>query len=1044
MPWRLAVLTFLFSISLLSHGAGAIVLPEHDSVTYNRIVISTNEARKASDVWIVVNVKLYGTKVLGKKFLNNSVEFSYDSHFMGNRADLGLKIANSSSRVAASISKAVSRGKYKQHKRDWGVSMYVGAAKYGRQQDMTQFLYGAKANSEQDYIMLAWMLANSNDIIKYAVENDSRMSSRAKIGWRKVGDFTRAAYGGSVSNLNKILAAADDKTPSASTAKIVAKKLTPQLSFKTRDLINGLESKNKQLTFQVKSLNERSTYLKKQSEKFIADTASSTKKLTYANKSLTFRIEKLNEWIVSLKEENEKLSAKAQLVSQGPSSAFSTKYRLFIQRVKGQQQTPLGYITLALENGKLVTASRGKSFMKNYLPTQVVGTYADDGDFKLLITADFMREGASFQRTDMTIKGNLFTPKSITIKDQYSVFNFSAQTLIEKEALGCYRYRAKAFIKPSKTNQRCDAGTIYISSAEMAAKKLSLASSQMVIKIIDNAKKISSQQQQLIMLNTKLGKAINNPPQSKMVSQTQERNKELVLEVGVLKQQMAMNAKTAEATLNQPQSKTVKKTKQRNNQLTLEVVSLKERIADLNSKLLTSELAAFEDADKIALGFCVSTKLKHIYAIASNNSCVTPYVEMDQASVIGFSQASGIEDVTTWPWVSVKSLTNAQIKTIQYLLVREGFSTSQPDGLLGPKTIKAIQSLLSKIGSEQSNKVVSSQLYLQKDLLDLLLTNAQLAEIKDLQRQTAESNNVINIKDDQINQLSIKINGLVKTASTRRQVDEAAYKLKVSKLNDQVNSLNQQIAEKNTTQRQSLLSKNAVASQLTSDLVTAETTITAKDAEIKRLTNELAVVKVKSKNNQINDSSFMETLSDEWRPLIVDMPLTERLFCDLYHDFRLKKDKAEKSNNQIRVNMVHRSFQEDLDSLLPRGSLDQWIVKVLQVSQVAGGDAAIIAELPCDVLVGSGTMNTEEGSDDQLSWVATIPYSSRLYNELAKVSIGDFVNVSGTFVQIEAFKSGRNETFYASNSIGKNPLVAELGLDKDLYLLDLAYFMMLR
>jgi len=963
---------------------------------------------------------------------------------MGNRADLGLKIANSSSRVAASISKAVSRGKYKQHKRDWGVSTYVGAAKYGRQQDMTQFLYGAKANSEQDYIMLAWMLANSNDIIKYAVENDSRMSSRAKIGWRKVGDFTRAAYGGSVSNLNKILAAADDKTPSASTAKIVAKKLTPQLSFKTRDLINGLESKNKQLTFQVKSLNERSTYLKKQSEKFIADTASSTKKLTYANKSLTFRIEKLNEWIVSLKEENEKLSAKAQLVSQGPSSAFSTKYRLFIQRVKGQQQTPLGYITLALENGKLVTASRGKSFMKNYLPTQVVGTYADDGDFKLLITADFMREGASFQRTDMTIKGNLFTPKSITIKDQYSVFNFSAQTLIEKEALGCYRYRAKAFIKPSKTNQRCDAGTIYISSAEMAAKKLSLASSQMVIKIIDNAKKISSQQQQLIMLNTKLGKAINNPPQSKMVSQTQERNKELVLEVGALKQQMVLNAKTAEAALNQPQSKTVKKTKQRNNQLTLEVVSLKERIADLNSKLLTSELAAFEDADKIALGFCVSTKLKHIYAIASNNSCVKPYVEMDQASVIGFSQASGIEDVTTWPWVSVKSLTNAQIKTIQYLLVREGFSTSQPDGLLGPKTIKAIQSLLSKIGSEQSNKVVSSQLYLQKDLLDLLLTNAQLAEIKDLQRQTAESNNVINIKDDQINQLSIKINGLVKTASTRRQVDEAAYKLKVSKLNDQVNSLNQQIAEKNTTQRQSLLSKNAVASQLTSDLVTAETTITAKDAEIKRLTNELAVVKVKSKNNQINDSSFMETLSDEWRPLIVDMPLTERLFCDLYHDFRLKKDKAEKSNNQIRVNMVHRSFQEDLDSLLPRGSLDQWIVKVLQVSQVAGGDAAIIAELPCDVLVGSGTMNTEEGSDDQLSWVATIPYSSRLYNELAKVSIGDFVNVSGTFVQIEAFKSGRNETFYASNSIGKNPLVAELGLDKDLYLLDLAYFMMLR
>jgi len=962
---------------------------------------------------------------------------------MGNRADLGLKIAKPSSGRAGSISKTVSRGKYKQHKRDWGVNMYVGGAKYGRQQDMTQFLYGAKANSEQDYIMLAWMLANSNEIIKYAVENDSRMSSKAKSGWRRLGDFTRAAYGSSASNINKILAAADDKTPSTSTARVVAKKVAPQLSFETRDLINRLESKNKQLTFQIKSLNKQSTYLKKQSEKLIVDTASSTKKLTYANKSLTFLIEKLNEWITSLKEENKKLSAKAQLVSQKPSSAFSTKYRLFIQRVKGQQQTPLGYITLALENGKLVTASRGKSFMKNYLPTQVVGTYTDDGYFKLLITADFMREGASFQRTDMTIKGNLFTPKSITIKDQYSVFNFNAQTFVEKEALGCYRYRTKSFVKPSKTNQNCGADTIYISSAEMAAKKLTLASAQMVIKINDNANTISTQQQQLIMLNTKI----------------------------------------AEAKLNQPQSKTVKKTKQRNNQLTLEVVSLKERIADLNSRLLTSELAVFEDADKIALGFCVSTKLKHIYAIASNSSCVKPYVGMDQAGVIGFSQASGIEHVTTLPWVSVASLTNAQVKTIQYLLVREGVSTSQPDGLLGPKTINGIQSLLSNISGGQNNKVLSSQLYLQEDVLALLLTNAQLAEVKELQRQTIESNNVINMMDNQITQLSTKINALLKTSLTKQQVDGAAYTLKVSTLNDQVASLKQQVIEMNTLlktsstshqvdeaaykrqasklknqvaglkqqvvektliQIKSLSSKDSVASQLTSDLVTAKTTIAAKDAEIKRLTNELAVIKVKSKNNQISDSSFMETLSEEWRPLIVDMPLTERLFCDLYHDFRLKKDKAEKSNNQIRVNMVHRSFQEDLDSLLPRGSLDQWIVKVLQVSQVAGGDAAIIAELPCDVLVGSGTMSTEEGSGDQLNWVATIPYSSRLYNELAKVSIGDFVNVSGTFVQIEAFKSGRNETFYASNSIGKNPLVAELGLDKDLYLLDLAYFMMLR
>jgi hypothetical protein len=782
MPWRLSVLIFLFSISLSSIATAAIVLPAHNSVTYDLISIDTDEARKGGDRWIVVRVRLYGVKVLGKKFLNGDVKFSYDSHFQGDRADLGLKIidpasalVSSNSGMVGSISKTVSRGQYKKYRREWGTAMYVGGAKFGRQQAIVQFLYGAKANSEQDYIMLAWMLANSNEIIKYAVENDSKITSKAKQGWRMLGDFTRKAHGSDASNFHTILVAADDRTPPLSTAKVAAKKVRLPISSETQEfriktqraLINKLENKNKQLTYQTKTLKEA---------------------------------------IASVRKQMKQLSA------------------------------------------------------------------------------------------------------------------------------------------------------------------------------LDN----------------------------------------------------------------QPQTTTVDKNNQRNNQLTLEVVSLKEQLADLNSKMLSSELEVSQDASKIALNFCVSTKLKHIYAAASNTSCIRPYVQMDQPSMISFSQASGIEQVATLPWVSVKSLTNAQVKTIQYLLVREGFSTSLPDGLLGPKTIKAMQSLLSKIDSGQGNKVVSSQLYLQQDLLDLMLTNAQLTEVKELQRQTIESNNVIDIKDNQINQLTTKINDLLKTSATKGQFDEVAYELKVSKLNDKVAKLQQQIIEKNLIQSKSLLSTDAVASQLTEDLVTAKATITSKDAEIKRLTNELTVAKVKSKNNQINDSSFMETLSEEWRPLIVDMPLTERLFCDLYHDFRIKKDQAEKSNNQIRVNMVHRSFQEDLDSLLPGGSLDQWIVKVLKVSQVAGGDAAIIAELPCDVLVGSGTMNTEEGSEDQLSWVATIPYSSRLYNELAKVSIGDFVNVSGTFVQIKAFESGRNETFYASNSIGKNPLVAELGLDKDLYLLDLGYFMMLR
>ena len=930
MPWRLSVLIFLFSISLSSIATAAILLPAHNSVTYDRIAINTDEARKAGDQWIVVRVKLYGVKVLGQKFLNGSVEFSYDSHFKGDRADLGLKIVDPVLQytlypnVAGSISKIVRAGDFNEHKRDWGTAMYVGGTFWSADKRIGQFLNGAKANSEQDYIMLAWMLANSNDIIKYAVENDSRITSKAKQGWRRLGDFTRKAYGDSTTKFNRILAAANE-IPPPNTTKASAKTVTPRLSFETRDFINKLESKNKQLTYQIKTLKEA---------------------------------------IASVRKKMKKLSATAAALNKGSSPLIHPEYIIDIEKIKGVIKTSIGTFDLQLRDGAITEVKSFKSY--NHPPSHIGGSYLDSGNFVLVITADFIKKYSRVNQKRMTVTGNLFNLENITIEDEYEDYQLVAQ--IKKDANS----------KSEKNKNE--------------------------IELIKFRVESTNQKNQISSLQKQLQKA-----QQKQLGDFTD------IEL-----------------------------KKRNSQLTLEVVSLKEQLADLNSKLLISELVVSQDASKIALNFCVSTKLKHIYAVASNTSCIRPYVQMDQPSVISFSQASGIEQVATLPWVSVKSLTNAQVKKIQYLLVREGFSTSLPDGLLGPKTIKAMQSLLSKIDGGQGNKVVSSQLYLQQDLLDLMLTSAQLAEVKELQRQTIESNNVIDIKNNQINQLTTKINDLLKTSATKGQFDEVAYELKVSKLSDKVANLEQQIIEKNLIQSKSLLSTDSVASQLTEDLVTAKATITSKNAEIKRLTNELTVAKVKSKNNQINDSSFMETLSEEWQPLIVDMPLTERLFCDLYHDFRIKKDQAEKSNNQIRVNMVHRSFQEDLDSLLPGGSLDQWIVKVLKVSQVAGGDAAIIAELPCDVLVGSGTMNTEEGSEDPLSWVATIPYSSRLYNELAKVSIGDFVNVSGTFVQIEAFESGRNETFYASNSIGKNPLVAELGLDKDLYLLDLAYFMMLR
>jgi hypothetical protein len=989
MRWRLAVLTLLLSISVQSYGA--LVLPKHDSVTYSRIEVRSIEPQNADHDWNVVFVKLIDVKVLGRKFLKGNVEFSYDSNYKGNRADLGLTMSKPSSGRTGSISKTVSRGGYKQSKRDFGVRMFVGGAKWGRQPNMTQFLYGAKANSEQDYVMLAWMLANANDIIKHAITNDKNMSPKAKIGWRALGDFTRGAYG-DVKNMEKVLGQADSKTPSQEITKVATKKIVPRLSFETRDFINGLESKNKQLEFQITSLNDRILYLR---------------------------------------EENEKLRPNGE--SPKASVPIYSKYRLYIQRVRGQQINELGYITLLLDNGRLFAVSGKESFMKNYPPSRVVGSYLDNGNFEILITSNFMRTSSTDERTNMSIEGNLNSLKNMSVKEEYHLYTFTAQAKkrlgavpiakikkTNQEGLGCYNYKLKTFTSATKVNQRCPVNSIYIPRNEMVAKSLSPASKNTATAISNYEKRTKLYQGRIKTVLEKLAKATTATTDS--LEPEKADIKSLNDQVVYLKNE---------------NNKLSQKVPKGFNALILKNVKLTEQLADLNRRLLDSNsVSALPIAPptldaSLPLGFCVSNKLQHIYAVPANDSCAKPYVEIDYENIRGFSQATGIEHIGTLPWVPARSLSNAQVKAIQYLLVSEGFSKSIPDGLLGPNTIKALLSRLRGMGDDRIQKVITNQLYMEKNILSLLLTNAHLAEVKELYSQTVESGNVITKKDIQIKRLSTKI--LNMEINANKQEDAKTYKLKVSELSGQIETLNQQL----------LRTKNdGIAYSVYVD--TTKKTIEAQSTEIKRLTNELAVAKVKSKNSEINDSSFMETLSEEWRPLVVDMPLTERLFCNLYHDFRIKKDQAKKSNNQIRVNLVHRSFQEDLDSLLPGGSLDQWIVKVLQVSQVEGGDAAIIAELPCDVLVGSGTMSSEEGSGDELSWVATIPYSSRLYSELAKVSIGDFVNVSGTFVQIEAFKSGRNETFYASNSIGKNPLVAELGLDKDLYLLDLAYFMMLR
>ena len=111
--------------------------------------------------------------------------------------------------------------------------------------------------------------------------------------------------------------------------------------------------------------------------------------------------------------------------------------------------------------------------------------------------------------------------------------------------------------------------------------------------------------------------------------------------------------------------------------------------------------------------------------------------------------------------------------------------------------------------------------------------------------------------------------------------------------------------------------------------------------------------------------------------------------------------------------------------MLPGGKVNNWIFKVLKIDQVEDGSAAVVLSLQCKSFVGSGQVHTKSTwrKKSNKEWRATIPYNDRRFRELAKLGVNDFILGSGTLLEVNAFKPGQIETFYASQQIGEHPLL---------------------
>ncbi len=210
--------------------------------------------------------------------------------------------------------------------------------------------------------------------------------------------------------------------------------------------------------------------------------------------------------------------------------------------------------------------------------------------------------------------------------------------------------------------------------------------------------------------------------------------------------------------------------------------------------------------------------------------------------------------------------------------------------------------------------------------------------------------------------------------------------------------------------------------------------------KIKTLENDLLLAnkRIKALTKSLDETKTLSQKSFSWADFKSQIEIQQRQFCTLTDAFFQKLQEAKETKNEIRVNLVFMQRQEDLDALIPKGKFANWIFEVVKIDQVPDGSAAVILKLQCDTTVGSGYLEKLVAAGDD-GWRATIPYNDRRYRELAKLSAGQFVTASGQFLEVNKFKPGQPETFYASMPIGDHPLVRDMRLSGELFVADFSY-----
>lgn len=183
------------------------------------------------------------------------------------------------------------------------------------------------------------------------------------------------------------------------------------------------------------------------------------------------------------------------------------------------------------------------------------------------------------------------------------------------------------------------------------------------------------------------------------------------------------------------------------------------------------------------------------------------------------------------------------------------------------------------------------------------------------------------------------------------------------------------------------------------------------------------------------DVKKRSSTNEVWISFNPSVTVAERQFCRIVENFRTENLIANQARNQIKINETYKNLAQSLNSLLPDGKFQGWIMRSVYVSQASDGSAELLMELPCNVYVGSNACDL-----NPKNYFGTAPEGSRIYTELAKMTLGDFVIASGTFAYPDSkvFDKGRSVASYGYLKSTSHCHADQMSNDADFFGLKLA------